>query len=79
MTIKQNYLNVGDLIRNQGLDEFEEIQYWAVAHMTDGSEAKVISFTVPKKVISAIANAKISASDLGDYVEDLWILPSLRD
>ena len=47
--------------------------------MTDGSEAKVISFTVPKKVISAIANAKISASDLGDYVEDLWILPSLRD
>ena len=78
LTIKQNYLNVGDLIRNQGLDEFDEIQYWAVADMTDGSEAKVISFTVPKKTISAVANASLSASDLGDYVDDLWILPSLR-
>lgn len=78
LTIKQNYLNVDDLIRNQGLDEFNEIQYWAVADMTDGSESKVISFTVPKNIISAIANANISASDLGDYVDDLWILPSLR-
>ena len=79
MTIEQNYYNVGDLIKNQGMDAYEEIQYWAVADMQDGSEAKVISFTVPKDVIQGVAAERIFENQLGDYVEDLWILPSLRE
>ncbi len=78
-TIKQNYHNVEDLIRNQGADKFDEIQYWAVADMTDGSESKVIAFTLNKQTIEGIANENIHAIELGDYVDDLWILPSLKN
>lgn len=78
MTIEQNYYNVCDLIRNQGLDIYNEIRYWAVADMSDGSESKVISFTVPKSMIDIIANEEFADNQLGDYVEDLWVLPSLQ-
>lgn len=77
MTIDQNYYNVCDLIRNQGFDIYDEIQYWAVADMSDGTEAKVISFTVPKSVIETIATEEFPDNQLGDYVDDLWIIPSL--
>lgn len=76
-TIDQNYFNVCDIIKKQGGNDYEEIQYWAVADMTDGSEGKVISFTVPKDVIDSVYAEKIVDNKLGDYVEDLWILPSL--
>lgn len=78
MTIEQNYYNVCDLIKNQGLDVYDEVQYWAVADMTSGDEAKVISFTVPKSVIDKIASGNFPDNTLGDYVEDLWIHPSLK-
>lgn len=76
-TIHQNYFNVEDLIQNQGCNTFDEIQYWAVADMTDGSESKVISFTVDADLIKLIANEKVVATQFGDYVSELWILPSL--
>ena len=78
MTIEQNYYNVCDLIKNQGLDAYDEVQYWAVADTTSGDEAKVISFTVPKSVIAKIASGNFPDNTLGDYVEDLWIHPSLK-
>ncbi len=78
MTIEQNYYNVCDLIKNQGLDAYDEVQYWAVADTTSGDEAKVISFTVPKSVIDKIASGNFPDNTLGDYVEDLWIHPSLK-
>lgn len=78
-TINQNYYNVCDLIRNQGASQFGEIQYWAVADMSDGSEQKVVSFTVPKSTIDMVAAAERFADNtLGDYVTDLWVHQSLR-
>lgn len=77
LTIKQNYYNVCDLIQNQGFSIYQEIQYWAVADLTNGNEGKVISFTVPKAVIDRVAEGNFPENMLADYVEDLWILPSL--
>lgn len=79
LTIIQNYFNVCDLIQNQGLDVFQKIEYWAVADLTSGKEGKVISFTVPKAVIDRVAKGNIPENKLGDYVQDLWILPSLLE
>lgn len=79
LTIDQNYMNVADVILNQGGNQFDEIQYWAVADMTDGSESKVISFTLDKSTIDGIYNGNIIDIQLGDYVTDLWILPSLQN
>ena len=78
-TVDQNYYVVEDLVKNQGATDFEEIQYWAVADMTDGSESKVISFTVPKSTMDLIAGGRLPANMMGDYVTDLWILPSLQN
>lgn len=78
MTVDQNYYNICDIIRNQCGEQYDEIQYWAVADMADGSEGKVISFTVPKSVIETIATKQFADNQLGDYVTDLWILPSLK-
>lgn len=77
-TIAQNYFNVSDLIKNRGFDKYTEIQYWAVADMNDGSEQKVISFTLDKDTIQAIANDEIVDNQIGDYSDDLWVHPSLR-
>lgn len=78
-TINQNYHNVEDIIRNQGGNKYSEIQYWAVADMADGSEGKVISFTVPKDLIESTAKGYTVAIQYPDLVTDLWILPSLRE
>lgn len=77
-TVAQNYFNVADLIKNRGFNKYTEIQYWAVADMTDGSEEKVISFTLDKDTIQAIANNEIVDNQIGEYSDDLWVHPSLR-
>jgi len=79
LTIEQNYFNACDLIRNQGLDIYDEVQYWAIHDMSDGTKSKVISFTVPKDVIDLIATTNFPDASLGDYVDDLWIHPALKD
>lgn len=78
LTIDQNYYNVDDLIQSQGCDKFDEIQYWAVADMSGGSEQKVISFTVDKSLIDQIAGGNFPTNTMGDYVTDLWIHQSLE-
>ena len=79
LTINKNYYNVADMIKNQGCDKFDEIQYWAVADMTSGNEAKVISFTLNSDIIKQIKGEKIVDIQIGDYADDLWILPSLKN
>ena len=76
-TVNQNYYNVADLIQSQGCAVFDEIQYWAVADMSDGTEQKVVAFTVDADLIQKIANGQVVTNKLGDYVADLYILPSL--
>lgn len=79
MTIKQNYFNVEDLIESGKMDQVDELQYWAVADMSDGSEDKVISFTLPKDTMESVKNGNIPGNTIGDYAADLWILPSLQN
>lgn len=80
MTIEQNYLNVIDIVKNKGLDQFDSIDYWAVADMTDGSEAKVISFLADKNCINAISNGTIASCDtFEEHLSNLWILPYLQE
>ena len=78
LTISQNYFNVCDLIKNHGFDACTEIQYWAVADMSSGDEAKVVSFTVDSETIKSVADEKIVNNMLGDYVSDLFVHQSLK-
>lgn len=77
-TVKQNYFTVCDLIKNRGFDTCQELQYWAVADMSNGEESKVISFTLDRSTIEDVANGTIIENQLGDYVSDLYIHPSLQ-
>ncbi len=77
-TVSQNYYNIEALVKKHGFDKYDEVQYWAVADMTDGSEQKVISFTVPHDVLTQIAAGKLAINQLGSYVTDLWVHQSLR-
>lgn len=79
MTINQNYFSVDELIRNHGFNTCDELQYWAVADMQDGSESKVIQFTITKDIIDKIYSESILANQIGSHVTDLWILPSLQN
>lgn len=80
MTITQNYQNIIQMLQKDDYTQYDSIQYWAVADMTDGSEGKVISFTVDKSCIEAITNGTIASGDtLEEYLTDLWILPSLQE
>lgn len=77
-TVSQNYYNIEALVKKHGFDKYDEVQYWAVADMTDGSEQKVISFTVPHDILTKIAAGKLAINQLGSYVTDLWVHQSLR-
>lgn len=77
LTVSQNYHNAVDLIQNQGYADCE-LQYWAVADMSSGSEDKVISFTIPQDLVAQISAGDVVATQLGDLVEDLYIHPSLK-
>lgn len=78
LTVKQNYYNVADIIKNQGGDSFGEIQYWAVADMSDGSESKVVSFTLDTDAIQSIANGDIAENQIDSVATDLFIHKSLQ-
>ena len=78
MMVNQNYYTVVNFIKDGGGDQYDEIQYWAVADMQDGSESKVISFTVSKDLIEKIKAGTVLPTKMGDYVDELWLLPSLR-
>jgi len=77
-TVNQNYYNIYHLIQDNGFDVCSEIQYWAVADMSNGSEEKVVSFTVNEDLIKKIKDGKVVANELGDYVDDLFLHQSLR-
>lgn len=78
-TIDQNYFNVCDVIKNQGGNEYDKISYWAVSDMSNGEESKVISFDISKDLIDKIASGGIAENQIGEYVDNLWVFPGLRD
>ncbi len=77
LTIEQNYFTVADLVKNHGFNTCEKLSYWAVANMSDGEEAKCISFDLSKEILTELYNGNIIENQLGNYATDLWILPSL--
>lgn len=82
MTIDQNYYNVFDYINNHkdSINKFERIDYWAVADMASGDESKVISFEIDTATIQSVIDKKvITAQQLGENVNNLWIHPSLNN
>ena len=79
LTISQNGFNVEDIIKNQGGDQFKEIQYWAVANMSNGEESKVVSFTLSENLIKNIKDGKVVANQIIDNADDVYILPSLQN
>ena len=79
LTISQNGFNIEDIIKNQGGDKFKEIQYWAVADMSNGEESKVVSFTLNENLINNIKDGKIVANQIIDNAQDVYILPSLQN
>lgn len=78
LTIAQNYYNACEFIRTYSGIDYDTLSYWAVADMTDGSESKVISFDVPAATIKGVLDETIVDIELENYVEDLWLHPSLR-
>lgn len=78
LTVKQNYHSVCDLILNHGFNTCTEIQYWAVADMSDGSEQKVVSFTMNAAAIQGVYNQTIVAINLAECLDDLFIHNSLK-
>ena len=79
MTIQQNAHNVEDFILKNDMEGIKELQYWAVADMTNGEESKVISFTLNENMINSVKNKTLFAIDLIDNAKDIWIHPSLSN
>lgn len=77
MALKGCYFDAYEAIQEYGLEQFDELDYWAVADMTDGSESKVISYTISKDVMQKVAREEILENKLVDYADDVWVLPSL--
>lgn len=74
---KRCFYDVEDLIQNQGLETFDEIQYWTVKDLGDG-DVKLVAFTVNKDTIQKIYNKQIAVSEYEKYVDDLWVHPGLK-
>ena len=78
MTVASCFYDVYDAVEKYGLDQYDELQYWAVADMTDGSEQKVISFTVSHDTLEKIVNGSIVEGQLQSYSTDVWLSPALQ-
>lgn len=77
MTVEQNFYNVQGVAKSGEYNDYD-IRYWAVADLTNGSESKVISFDVPSDVMKQLADDRILPGDLEKYVNNFWVLPSLK-
>lgn len=73
------YFEVYEAIQDYKLQYYNNLSYWAVADMTNGTEQKVISFEVSQEVMEMVANETIYENQLVDYLTDLWISPVLQD
>lgn len=77
-TVIQNGYNIENLILEQDLDKFDEIQYWAIANDGNIKEEKVISFTINKEIISKIKNREIEGDKIIENSQDIWVSPKIR-
>ncbi|WP_432629025.1 hypothetical protein [Brotaphodocola sp.] len=78
LTTQSCFFDVYEAIQTYNLNQYDELQYWAVADMTNGSEQKVISFTITKDVLENVANGTIIENQLIDNASDVWLSPALQ-
>ncbi len=76
--IDQCYYDACDFIRNYAGTDYDEVTFAGYADFQDGTEKKFIQFTIPENVIKTIATGDFADNTLGDYVNDLWIIESMR-
>lgn len=72
-TILQNYYNIEKYIKNNNLEDINNIQY--IGYINDN---KIISFNVNKELISKIKNKEIIVYDYEDELNELWISNELK-
>lgn len=73
-TILQNYYNIEKYIKNNNLEDINNIQY--IGYINDN---KIISFNVNKEFISKIKNKEIIVYDYEDELNELWISNELKN
>lgn len=73
-TILQNYYNIEKYIKNNNLEDINNIQY--IGYINDN---KIISFNVNKELISKIKNKEIIVYDYEDELNELWISNELKN
>ena len=73
-TILQNYYNIEQYIKNNNLEDINNIQY--IGYINDN---KIISFNVNKELISKIKNKEIIVYDYEDELNELWISNELKN
>ncbi len=78
-TIEQNYYNVCDFIRKYAKTDYDVISYDAFTDTAEGDETNAVSFDLSGDIITTIATQDFPDNTLGDYVENLYILPSLQE
>lgn len=76
-TINKSELNIEDIIKNQGGDEFKEIQYIALAKTQSGNTDKIISFTINQDTINRIKTGDLKANQIIENAINTWISPNL--
>ena len=75
--IKQNYFDAHRLVKSIRDYPFSTLTYLAVADMTDGTESKIIQFTVPEETIAGVLDGSILETQLCDNITALYLHPSL--
>ena len=73
-TILQNYYNIEKYIKNNNLEDINNIQY--IGYINDN---KIISFNVNKELISKIKNKEIIVYDYEDELNEIWISNELKN
>lgn len=78
MSVDQNFFNVENLVQAHGFDNCQEIKYGASAILAGGGEGRVISFTIGKETIDALALGDIDAYAIREAAgESLWVSNNL--
>lgn len=75
--ISKSELNIEDIIKNQGGDEFKEIQYISLIKTQLGDLDKIISFTLNKDTIKQIKTGEIKSNQIIENSIDTWISQNL--
>ena len=73
ISLEDNFDNIVDLVRNQGCNRYDRLDYFYYAYSSDGSFDTAVSFCVEKPLIEQIMNGTADKTGIKDKVTDLYI------